>query len=201
MATTVHLVRHAEYALLDRVLGGRMPGHGLSAAGRAQAEALADALAGRPLAAVLSGPLERARETAAPVAARHGLPVMVDAGLDELDFGAWTGRPYATLDAEPDWQRWNACRSMAVTAGEEGMLGVQARALAVLARLRAAFPEGEVVAVSHAEVVRGLLCHALGVALDLFWRIEVSPACRSVLLLHDGGVRVLGMNLPPGCPG
>lgn len=199
MPTTLHLVRHAAYGLLDRALGGRLPGHGLTEAGQAQATALADALAGRRIAAVLSGPLERARETAAPVAARHGLPVMVEPGLHELDFGAWTGLPLAALEGRADWAAWNAFRSTAAIPGGEGMLAAQARALAAVARLRAAHPEGEVVAVSHAEIVRGLLCHALGVPLDLFWRIEVSPASRSVLEWHDGGVRVLAMNLPPGC--
>ena len=73
-ATTLHLVRHAAHGLLGRVLAGRMPGVALTAEGTAQADALADALAGRPIRAVLSSPVQRAQATAAPIAARHGLP-------------------------------------------------------------------------------------------------------------------------------
>ncbi|MBV9735802.1 MAG: histidine phosphatase family protein, partial [Acidisphaera sp.] len=95
--TTFHLIRHATYGLIGHTLAGRTPGHALNEAGRAQAAALAASLAGRPIAAVVSSPLERARETAAPIAAGHGLAVSVDGDFNEIDFGEWTGLAFDTL--------------------------------------------------------------------------------------------------------
>ena len=195
MAATLHLVRHAAHGLLGRVLAGRMPGIGLSGEGRAQAAALADALAARPIRAVLSSPVQRAQETAAPIAARLGLPVLTDPGLDEIDFGAWAGAAFDDLDGQPTWDAWNRFRSFAPTPGGETMAAAQARALAAVAR--AAAGGGEAVLVSHSDVLKAVLAHFLATPLDLLHRIELAPASRSVLVLFDGGARVDGINLPP----
>ena len=189
-------MRHAAHGLLGRVLAGRMPGVPLSAEGVAQAAALAGALAARPIRAVLSSPVQRAQETAAPIAARHGLPVLTDAGLDELDFGAWMGMTFDALAADPAWDTWNRYRSLAPTPGGETMAAAQARALGAVARVRAAVPDGEAVLVGHSDVLKAVLAHLLGTPLDLLQRIELAPASRSVLVLWDGGGRVDGMNLP-----
>ncbi len=173
-----------------------MPGVTLNAEGVAQAAALADALAARPVRAVLSSPLQRAHDTAAPIAARHGLPVLTDAGLDEIDFGAWTGKTFGALAADPAWNAWNRCRSLAPTPGGETMAAAQARALAAVARVREAVPDGEAVLVGHSDVLKAVLAHLLGTPLDLLQRIELAPASRSVVVLWDGGGRVDGMNLP-----
>jgi len=196
LATTLHLVRHAAHGLLGRILAGRMPGVPLSAEGLAQAAALADALAARPVRAVLSSPLQRAQEMAAPIAARHGLPVLTDAGLDEIDFGAWMGKTFDALAADPAWDAWNRCRSLAPTPGGETMAAAQARALAAVARVREAVPDGEAVLVGHSDVLKAVLAHLLGTPLDLLGRIELAPASRSVVVLWDGGGRVDGVNLP-----
>ena len=195
-ATTLHLVRHAAHGLLGKVLAGRMPGVGLSAEGAAQAAALADELAAHPIRAVLSSPVQRAQETAAPIAARHGLPVLTDPGLDEIDFGAWTGMAFGALADDPAWHAWNRFRSLAPTPGGEGMAAAQARALGAVARARSAWPEGDVVLVGHSDVLKAVLAHVLGTPLDLLHRIDLAPACRSVLVLWDDGARVDGVNLP-----
>jgi broad specificity phosphatase PhoE len=195
--TTLHLVRHAAHGLLGRILAGRMPGVGLSEEGQAQAARLADTLASRPIQAVLSSPLERAQATAAAIAARHGLPVQIDPGLNEIDFGAWTGTAFDDLDGRPDWHAWNRFRSFALTPGGETMVAAQARALAAVARARAAHPDGEAVLVGHSDVLKAVLAHVLGTPLDLLLRIELHPAHRCVLVLFDGDVRVEGINLPP----
>lgn len=195
-ATTLHLVRHAAHGLLGRALAGRMPGVGLSAEGLAQAAALAGALAGRPIRAVLSSPVQRAQETAAPIAARHGLPVLTDPGLDEIDFGAWTGAAFGVLDGDPAWDAWNRFRGFAPTPGGETMAAAQARALGAVARARAAVPDGEAVLAGHSDVLKAVLAHFLGTPLDLLHRIELAPASRSVLVLWDDGARVDGINLP-----
>jgi broad specificity phosphatase PhoE len=195
--TIFHLVRHAQYDLLGRVLAGRTPGLRLNAAGEAQAQALARALAGRGIAAVLSSPRERARETAAPIASSLGLAVEMDEGFDEVDFGAWTGLRFDELADRADWRAWNLFRSMTSAPGGETMLAVQARAVASVLRLRAAHDDGEVVVVSHGDVVKAVLAHALAVPLDLFRRIEIAPASRSVMVLGCEEPRVTAVNLPP----
>jgi len=197
LTTTFHLVRHAAHGLLGRVLTGRMPSVSLNEDGRAQTLRLADYFLACPVAAVVSGPLQRAQQTAAPIAVALGLVVTTDAGLDEIDFGEWTGMGFDALQDSVPWQAWNLRRGTAPTPGGETMLEALARALRSLARLRRAYPDGEVVLVSHQDLLKALLMHSLGAPLDLMHRIELAPASRSVLrIFGDGSARVDGMNLP-----
>jgi len=194
--TVFHLVRHAEHDLLGRVLTGRMPGVPLNERGRAQAARLARYFAGRAVAAVVSSPSQRAQETAAPIAAALGLEVAMDAGLDEIDFGDWTGMTFEALQGAPGWQAWNQFRGTAPTPGGETMLEALGRALRCLARRGQAVPDGEVVLVSHQDVLRAVLAHSLGVPLDLMQRIELGAGSCSVLrVFGDGGIQMKGMNL------
>lgn len=196
-ATRILLIRHAEYDLLDRgILAGRMSGWGLNERGRAQSKALGKALAGRTLAAVVASPLERARETACSIAAPHRLEVQIEPGLDEVDFGQWSGRGIAELHHDPAWRAFNRFRGVAAPPAGETMLAVQARALTVLVELRDRFPNAEVAAVSHADVIKAVLAHALGMPLDLFQRLVIGPASRSILVLGGDFLRVERVNLP-----
>lgn len=195
-ATTFHLVRHASYSLLGRVLAGRSRGHSLGEVGRAEAEALAAVLAGRRLVAVASSPRERTRETALPIAARHGLDIEIDSDLDEIDFGDWTGIAFERLHADPAWQSFNRFRSTAPIPGGETMLAAQARGLAAILRLLTAHRGGEIVVVSHGDVVKAVLAHFLAMPLDLMRRLEISPASRSVLVLNSADARIEAINLP-----
>lgn len=194
--TVFHLVRHAEHDLLGRVLTGRMPGVPLNGRGRAQAARLARHFAGRAVKAVVSSPSQRAQETAAPIAASLGLEVATDAGVDEIDFGEWTGMTFEVLQEAPGWQAWNQFRGTAPTPGGEMMLEALSRALRCLARWRQAVPEGEVVMISHQDVLKAVLAHSLGAPLDLMQRIELGAGSCSVLrVFADGGVRIEGINL------
>jgi len=195
--TTLHLIRHASYGLLGHTLAGRSPGHRLSQDGQREAAAIADDLAIRPLAAVIAGPLERAQETAAPIATRHRLTVASDPGFDEIAFGEWTGCRFDDLAGLPEWQAFNRLRSVAAVPGGESMLAAQARAVAALMRLRAAWPGAEIAVVSHADVLKSVLASLLGMSLDLCRRLEIAPASRSVVVLHDHDAQVLGIGLPP----
>lgn len=174
-----------------------MPGVGLSEEGRTQSERLARSLSARAIAAVISSPLQRARETAAPLARALGLPVLIEAGLDEIDFGAWTGLDFASLERRADWQAWNRFRSFAPCPEGETMVAAQARALAAIGRLAAAHRDAELVLVSHGDVLKAVLAHFLGVTLDLFGRIALDPAHRCSLRLFETEVVVTGVNLPP----
>lgn len=196
--TTFHLIRHASYDLLGRVLAGRASGHSLNAIGRIEATRIAERLSTEQITTVVSSPLERARETAAPIAAAVGVAVAIEPDLNEVDFGAWTGSAFDALHHDPEWRVFNQLRSMAQIPDGETMLAVQARAVAAILRLYQQSPGGQIAVVSHGDVVKGLLAYCLGIPLDLFRRIEISPASRSVVRLNQAAVRVDGINLPPG---
>ena len=194
--TVFHLIRHGLYDAVDRVLTGRSPGHGLNAAGLAQAERLGASLARSQIAAVVASPLRRTRETAAPLARGLGRDVVANAGFLEVDYGTWTGQTVAALDGDPMWRLWNTARGVAATPGGEAMVDVQARATGQLRRLHAEMPDAEIAVVSHCDVIRAMLCAALGMPLDMLLRLEVAPASRSVVALHRHGVEVRHINLP-----
>ncbi len=198
--TTFHLVRHGDYSLLGRVLAGRIGGYSLSEAGLAQAHAVADALAAIPVAAVVSSPLERTRETAAPIAARCGCEVAFDDDLLEIDFGDWTGRSFESLREWEGWAAFTRFRSTAQVPGGESMLAVQTRSIAAVARLRRAYPDGNVVIVSHGDVIKSIVAHFLTIPLDLFRRFDIAPASRSIVAVTDEDARVLAVNMPPPSP-
>ena len=108
--TTVLLLRHAEIDAMAARLSSRLPGIRLNAAGRAHALRLSRKLARVPLSAVYSSPLERAIETAAPIAGAHDLPVEILDGLDEVNFGDWSGLTFRVLAQFPAWREYNERR-------------------------------------------------------------------------------------------
>ncbi len=172
---------------------GRTPGVALSAEGEAQAAALADRFAGMGIGAVLSSPIDRARQTAAAIAADS---VEIDAGLNEIDFGDWTGAEFAALEGQPAWEDWNRHRSIARCPGGETMMAAQDRAVATVMRAGAR-PERQIVLVSHQDVLKAVLAHFLGMSLDHLDRFALDPASRSIITLFaDGSGRVDGINLP-----
>ncbi|WP_375408815.1 histidine phosphatase family protein [uncultured Methylobacterium sp.] len=189
----VHLVRHASHGRLHKVLCGRMPGVALSEEGRIEAAALAARLRHTGVTAVLSSPRERALETAAPIAEALGLGVTVAEELDEIDFGAWTGRSFTELEADPLWTTWNTERAASRPPGGEGMGEAGARALGLLARL-----EGTSVAVSHGDVIRAVVLGILHLSPDAYDRLEVGPASVTTLDLWTGGGRLAALNVQPG---
>jgi probable phosphomutase (TIGR03848 family) len=192
--TTFALIRHASHALLGHRIVGRRPGVQLSPDGLREAQALAQRLEGWPIRALYSSPLERARATAAAIGGRLGLEVQVADELNEIDYGEWTDRALADLHALPEWQRFNLFRSGSRIPDGESMVEVQARMLRLIERLCAAQPEQMVALVSHGDVIKATLAYYLGVPLDLFQRIELSPASLSILQLEPHGPEVLLIN-------
>jgi broad specificity phosphatase PhoE len=104
--TTFIFVRHAAHDLLGKILTGRAPGVHLNARGKMQAERLADRLSKLQIAAIYTGPLERAVETAGPLSDRFSLEKRLCPAFDEVDFGAWTSLTFAALDQRADWKAW-----------------------------------------------------------------------------------------------
>jgi broad specificity phosphatase PhoE len=184
-------------------IAGRRPGVHLNDVGKEQADRIADRLSTIAFAGIYSSPLERALETARPLALRHELEVQVAAGFTEVDFGDWTGRTLAELDQLPEWRRFNSFRSGTRIPGGENMADVLARVLHEIDRLCDRHPTaGEVVGiVSHGDVLRVLLAHALGASPDHLQRLELSPASISVLQLEYHAPRVLLLNSTDDWPG
>jgi len=194
VTTTFFLVRHAVHGLLNQVLVGRMAGVPLEQEGRDQAERLAERLASERITVVQSSPRERARETAEPIAHRAGVPIEIAAAIDEIDVGEWTGRPFAVLNEDSDWNCWNAARGTARPPRGESMSELQRRVVSHLNLVRSLIPDGRVVMVSHAEVIRAAILHYLDLPLDQFARIEIGPATISTVAIGQQGARVIALN-------
>ena len=200
MATFL-LIRHAAHDLLGRAIAGRIAGVSLNPEGQAQAERLAEWLARLPITAIYSSPLERARETALPLAGRLRLQIRIAPELDEIDFGEWTGRTFPELAAIPRWDRFNSFRSGTRIPGGELMLEAQVRIVGLIERLREDHPGGLVALVSHGDVIKAALLYYLGAPLDLFMRLEISPASVSEIEVSEYGPRVLRVNDTVSSPG
>lgn len=188
------LIRHATTDANGRRLSGRRAGVHLDAHGREQALALAERLSGLPVTAIYSSPLERTLETADPIAKLLGIEVATREELLEIEFGEWTDRTFAELDEEPGFRRFNEFRSCSPVPGGEFMLQAQLRMVLGVEKLRALHPGECIAVISHGDMIRGAIAHYAGIPLDLFQRIEISPASVSVLEIGDSTVRILGIN-------
>ncbi len=206
---TVILVRHGRTsANVGGVLAGRTPGVRLDETGLAQAGRTADRLAGVPLSAVVSSPLERCKQTAQAVLrsqreAGRELRMLTDKGLTECDYGEWQGRPLKELAKDPLWKVVQSQPSAATFPGGESLGAMQARVVdAVRRRDRAVEKEhgpGAVwAAVSHGDLVKALLADALGMHLDLFQRLHVDPASISIVRYTATRPFVLATNTHDG---
>lgn len=193
--TTILLVRHGKTATTGAVLPGRAAGLHLDDTGRAQADG-AGARIGelKKVAAVYASPLERAQETAAPIAAACGLTTIVEPGLLECDFGEWTGADLAKLRKRREWATVQRAPSAFRFPGGESFSEMQARIVTTLERLRHAHPGKTIVCVSHADVIKAAVAHAVGTHLDLFQRIVISPCSVSALSWTAEGPIALAIN-------
>jgi probable phosphomutase (TIGR03848 family) len=176
---TVLLLRHGRTtANADGGLAGRQPAE-LDETGRAQAVAVGERLRALPLAAVVTSPLVRCRQTL-ELALPQVTPVP-DEGLIECGYGSWEGQPLKKLAKEPLWRVVQQHPSAAVFPEGESMAAMAARAVAAVrawdARVTADHgPEAVWLACSHGDVIKAIVADALGVHLDLFQRIVADPA-------------------------
>ena len=148
----------------------------------------------RTVDAVYTSPLERARETAAPIGRATGRKPQVERGLLECDFGEWTGASLRRLMRKREWSTVQRAPSSFRFPGGESFTEMQMRIVTALERLRAAHPGGTIVCVSHADPIKAAVAHALGTHLDLFQRIVISPCSISTIAWSNGGPVVLGVN-------
>jgi probable phosphomutase (TIGR03848 family) len=185
---TVILVRHGRSgANSNGVLAGRSPGVKLDETGQQQSEAVGERLAGLPLASIVTSPLERCKQTAAAIAARHQLlRPATDRRLTECGYGDWTGRKLSTLAKEPLWAVVQQHPSAVTFPNGESMRAMQQRAVDAMrdhdARVADSHGSDAVwVAVSHGDVIKAVVADALGLHLDSFQRIVVDTASTTII--------------------
>jgi probable phosphoglycerate mutase len=194
VTATILLLRHAAHVELGRTLSGRRRDIALSPDGLEQAEIVADLLGVEPLVAVYSSPRERAYYTARAIAEQHELGVEIAEGLDEVDFGEWTGRAFDQLEGDPAWDEWNTSRSIARPPGGESMDEACRRAVAQIQELANGHPDQLIAAVSHCDIIRGLVAYYLGLSLDNLLRFDIDPASVSRIVVGSWGARVMSVN-------
>lgn len=185
------LARHAHTDETGKILSGRRP-VGLSADGRRQARALALRLGRRRSEGLYCSPQRRALETIAPLAERLGMPVRTMPEVDEIGFGAWTGRTFAELRDDPVWQQYNRDRSAAAPPGGEHAGAVQTRFWRALQGLHDAHPKGRVIVVSHADPILYVVLRVLDAPLASVTRLELPVAGIVPLRWTPQGVHLEG---------
>jgi probable phosphoglycerate mutase len=192
--TRLVLVRHGVTAHTGPLLSGRMPGIDLSDKGVEQAEAAADRISLLTVSAVYASPIERTTQTATYIAKRLGLEVQPLPGVIEADYGDWTGGKIADLAKTDEWKVVQAAPSRAVFPGGESLRAMQSRMVDALDAVVASHPNETVVVVSHADPIKSAIAHYTGMHLDLFQRINISPASATVFEFHPYGVIMLTCN-------
>ncbi|MCC5949785.1 MAG: MSMEG_4193 family putative phosphomutase [Nitriliruptoraceae bacterium] len=185
--TTLILVRHATTAATGKRLGGWTPKVHLDEAGIVQAESAAERLADQAVVAVYASPLERTQDTARIVARPHGLRVRTRRGLGEVDYGEWTDKPLGQLRRRKDWTVVQQTPSRMHFPGGESIRAAQARAVDTTEELAVEHRGETIVAVSHADVIKAVIAHHVGMPLDTFQRLMIAPASISVLHLPERG--------------
>lgn len=193
--TVVLLVRHGTTPTTGTRLPGRARGLSLSEQGRQEAELAAQRIGKiTRVAAVYASPLERAWETAQPIARAHRLRPRVERGLLEVDVGRWVGQRLDRLRKLPEWRIVQRRPSAFRFPGGESFVALQARAIETVAALVERHRGQTIVAVSHGDPIRVVVAHALGIHLDLFQRVHIAPASITAIAWHGAGVSVMTVN-------
>ncbi|MFM8562307.1 MAG: MSMEG_4193 family putative phosphomutase [Acidimicrobiia bacterium] len=198
-ATLVLFVRHGQTPTTGKLLPGRAPGLHLAERGVAQAEEVAARVSSLArIDAIYSSPLERARETAAPIARTTGHKVTIDKGLLECDFGDWTGAELKKLMKLPEWTTVQRSPSTFRFPSGESFTEMQTRMVSTIDRLCARHPGGTIVCVSHADPIKAAVAHAMGTHIDLFQRIVIGTCSVSAVAYTPSGPIVLTVNSTGG---
>ena len=192
--TQVFLIRHGHNDWADKKLAGWTPGVHLNDAGRQQATALVERLSPIELEAIYSSPLERALETAAPLARARALKVIRMRDVGEVRYGDWQGKSLGQLKKRKEWAIVQMAPSVMRFPNGESLREMQSRAVAGVERIVAAHPTGNVAVFSHGDVIKAIVAHFVGMPLDSFQRLIVAPASVTVLGMGRFGARLLRLN-------
>lgn len=189
------LIRHGQNDVMPRALAGRMPGVHLNQVGRSQAHQLAQNLKLLPIRAVYSSPLERTMETAAPLAAELNLPIQVQDGLLEIDYGRWQGRTYKQLKHTNLWKILHYEPSRVRFPGGETLEEAQCRLVTSLENIAGWHMDQDLVACfTHADAIRLAVAHFLKMQLDDFHRLTIHPTGVTAIELGSDSTRLIYLN-------
>ena len=194
----LYLVRHGSNDYLAKsLLAGRSPEVHLNEQGQAEAERLANSLSNARIQRIFSSPLERAVQTAEPTAKRLSLEIEISSEILEINFGDWTGRSLRELDRDPAWKNFNLYRSGTRIPNGETMLESQSRMVSFIEKLFRENPNRTIALFSHGDPIKSVFAYYLGIPLDLFTRIEISPGSYSILRLQPWGPQIVAINRLP----
>lgn len=193
------MVRHGKTPSTGKLLPGRAKGLHLSDIGKQEALVVAERLSKiKKVAAIYASPLERARETAAPIAKALKQKVIINKGLLECDFGDWTGEELAKLMKLPEWSNVQRAPSTFRFPKGESFTEMQTRMVSTLDDLRKKHSGGVVICVSHADPIKAAVAHAMGTHIDLFQRIVISTCSVTAVSYSSFGPVVLTVNSTGG---
>lgn len=194
--TTLLLIRHGENEYVKKGrLAGRLPGVHLNETGRAQAQDLATKLAKVPIKAIYSSPLERAMETAAPLAETLNLEVSTRPGLLETDYGDWQGKTLKSLRRRRLWRVVQAMPTLARFPGGESFADCQHRVCGEIELICSEHKPKDLLAlVFHADPIKLAVAYYIGLPLDQFQRLSASPASLTALHVGENDSRLLALN-------
>lgn len=192
--TLLLLIRHGTNDWVHGRLAGWTPGVHLNDAGRQQVQALSERLGDLPIAAVYSSPLERTIETAQAIAGPRNLPIRVVEDVGEVRYGEWQGAELKELYKHELWPGVQFYPSGTRFPGGETLGEAQMRAVAAIDRLRAQHPKQIFAVVGHADLIKLVIAYYIGMHIDLFQRLMISPASLTAIAFERMGPRLLAFN-------
>jgi len=194
------LIRHGEndYVKTGK-LAGRTPGVHLNEKGQQQAQALGEALKDVPIKAVYSSPLERAMETAQPIAESHKLPIIQESHLMDTDIGKWQGKSLKVLRLTNAWKIVQSAPSRFRFPEGESFPEAQTRYVNTLERIiqKHHKPHDIVAVVFHADPIKLAVAHLLGMPLDHFQRLGCDTGSLTALYVGDASANLIKLNQRP----
>ena len=194
------LIRHGENDFVKTgKMAGRLPGVHLNERGQKQAQALGEALKDVPVTAIYSSPLERAMETAAPIASARKLQIIQEPGVMETDVGKWQGKSWKVLRLLKVWKIvLNAPSRFRFPEGES-FPEMQARIANALERMikKHNKPHDIIVVVFHADPIKLAVSHLLGLPLDHFQRLGCDTGSLTMLHANESGAHLAKLNQRP----
>jgi probable phosphomutase (TIGR03848 family) len=193
------LIRHGENDYTKKgKLAGRLPGIHLNERGRHQADELAKALAGLPIKGIYSSPLERAVETAVPIARARKLQIIKDAGLLESNVGKWQGQSIRRLSLNKSWRIVQHAPSRAGHPGGETFIQTQTRIVSALDAICSRYkPRDILVCITHGDAIKLAVAHYLGLPLDHFQRLGCETGSVTMLTIGEMGAQLMWLNRRP----
>jgi len=196
----VYLIRHATTAMVGKGLTGWLPGISLDESGRRQAERLAERMRAIPISAIYSSPLERALETAGPLARDKALDIRRHRAFSEINFGDWQGKDFAEIEKDGRWRSFNDFRSGTPAPGGEMMVETQARFVRGFFEAAAGHPGKEIAIFSHADAIKSIVAHLLAIPIDFHLRLEIAPASVTIVEIFAAFPVVRAINITGSIP-